>query len=696
MCAHLIVFPVVVVSIFVLCIVCSPDEVDKLINNNIMIDIQLTPDLKICVDCNNQLITIIDFISTTKLSNEMYQELETKEENYLFTDEIINEIRASYNLTPIELQDKVNITEESQDIVKIIYCEPEENVIPSMFIIKDVPETRVSKRIASSKSSTKKETKKMNFQPKNFEFICHICRIEFKGLRPLAKHTKEEHNCKPQVECVCGKKIFNNQTLINHREKHFHQSPAFTCKSCSKAYWSQATLTIHESKCSGVEVNVPRIFTCKECSKEFPTSHQLRYHLLVHLPDDKKKFSCSYCERNFPQEFQLKKHLLVHEGEKTYICETCGVGFKRNSSLQCHRETHLFNYTPENSCTICAKKFRNKRLLSLHLPTHAEKIFGCDHCDKMFRTKRNLFRHLATLAIGNARNFVCHLCTNTYKYSKDLKYHITVTHLNEKQHACQFCDKTFGTSRSINTNGPQTPLVFKEEPSLYTLAQGPVFLHCIVVIDVNDKVFLEDHLTDSSDLYHDSYEEDDEYEEELFLSNEESSEEIRKRYIEQLNEQKIQYIENSDDGTYDSNVPFYGRIRRNTNYLGKVIHAWFRNGEQLLTTDPSDDINGFKIFSNGTLKINSTNQTAGSYRCMAKHSLYNIGAIISREVIVEEPDITKVITTPATVEASEGSSVVIICPISSLPAANITWHFNSSLIEHHGYKRDNRRVNVAS
>lgn len=85
-------------------------------------------------------------------------------------------------------------------------------------------------------------------------------------------------------------------------------------------------------------------------------------------------------------------------------------------------------------------------LFQLHVPTHAEKIFGCDHCDKMFRTKRNLFRHLATLAIGNARNFVCHLCTNTYKYSKDLKYHITVTHLNEKQHACQFCDKSFGST----------------------------------------------------------------------------------------------------------------------------------------------------------------------------------------------------------------------------------------------------------
>lgn len=38
-------------------------------------------------------------------------------------------------------------------------------------------------------------------------------------------------------------------------------------------------------------------------------------------------------------------------------------------------------------------------------------------------------------------------------------------------------------SRSINTNGPQTPLVFKEEPSLYALAEGAVFLHCMVAID---------------------------------------------------------------------------------------------------------------------------------------------------------------------------------------------------------------------
>ena len=133
---------------------------------------------------------MINFNNTTRFVYEMYQELEMKEENYLFTEEIINEIRASYNLTPIELQEhKVNIVEESQDIVEeTIYCEqlPEENVPSPLFLTEDFKEPRLSKRIASSKSSTKKETKKKSIQPKNFEFICHICRIEFKGLRPLA------------------------------------------------------------------------------------------------------------------------------------------------------------------------------------------------------------------------------------------------------------------------------------------------------------------------------------------------------------------------------------------------------------------------------------------------------------------------------------------------------------------------------
>ena len=49
-------------------------------------------------------------------------------------------------------------------------------------------------------------------------------------------------------------------------------------------------------------------------------------------------------------------------------------------------------------------------------------------------------------------------------------------------HSC-FCLCFISASRSINRNGPQTPLVFKEQPSVYTLAQGPVFLDCLAGLD---------------------------------------------------------------------------------------------------------------------------------------------------------------------------------------------------------------------
>ncbi|CAO1436821.1 unnamed protein product [Diamesa serratosioi] len=254
------------------------------------------------------------------------------------------------------------------------------------------------------------------------------------------------------------------------------------------------------------------------------------------------------------------------------------------------------------------------------------------------------------------------------------------------------------TLRSINRYGPQTPLIFKEQPPVYVLAQGPVFLNCLAVLDARDQNFLEDHSITNTNENQDGDlvdDETDEYEEEVLDSNQEDVEEIKKRYLEQLSNQLSQRISDSGDEEDDTNVSLFGRSRtkRNINRLGFIVYTWIRDGEHLLTTatDPSEDINGFKIFTNGTLKIKMTNQTAGSYRCAAKHSLYNIGAIISREAIVEEPDIVKVISTPLSVEAGEGGSVVLICPIKSQPAANFTcasgnpkptiqWYKNGKLI----------------
>lgn len=165
----------------------------------------------------------------------------------------------------------------------------------------------------------------------------------------------------------------------------------------------------------------------------------------------------------------------------------------------------------------------------------------------------------------------------------------------------------------------------------------------IYVITVDDKDFLQDHLianrNNDQEAFINSQKPDDEEEEDETLP-EVDPEEIKKQYLEQLNAQKLAESLKKDNEETDDGGTFFGsRVRRSTDNSAKIIYSWLRDGEILLSTsvEPSEELNGFKLFSNGTLKIKMSNQTAGHYRCLVKHSMYNIGTIITREVVVEEP-----------------------------------------------------------
>ena len=165
----------------------------------------------------------------------------------------------------------------------------------------------------------------------------------------------------------------------------------------------------------------------------------------------------------------------------------------------------------------------------------------------------------------------------------------------------------------------------------------------IYVITVDDKDFLQDHLIanyndDQEALNNDQKTDDDEEEDETLP--EVDPEEIKKQYLEQLNAQKLAESLKKDNEETDDGGTFFdrSRVRRSTDN-SKLIYSWLRDGELLLSTsvEPAEELNGFKLFSNGTLKIKMSNQTAGHYRCLVKHSMYNIGTIITRDVVVEEP-----------------------------------------------------------
>lgn len=70
------------------------------------------------------------------------------------------------------------------------------------------------KRIPGRKKFEKTEAEKL------FEFICHVCKQEFNKMNFLTNHTKTEHDCLPQVSCLCGKLLGTWKRLMTHKQKH--------------------------------------------------------------------------------------------------------------------------------------------------------------------------------------------------------------------------------------------------------------------------------------------------------------------------------------------------------------------------------------------------------------------------------------------------------------------------------------------
>lgn len=83
-----------------------------------------------------------------------------------------------------------------------------------------------------------------------FEFVCHVCSIEFPKMRLLTEHCNTEHQCLPQVPCfTCGKVLSSWRLLIAHQSKHEELDDSnvrsFECIDCNSIYKTEQTYKKH-------------------------------------------------------------------------------------------------------------------------------------------------------------------------------------------------------------------------------------------------------------------------------------------------------------------------------------------------------------------------------------------------------------------------------------------------------------------
>lgn len=114
------------------------------------------------------------------------------------------------------------------------------------------------------------------------------------------------------------------------------------------------------------------------CDRTFSDDKFLEKHLkethfgnFEDLNDIDRKHYCTICSKRYKQNKLLVIHMRTHTGERPFSCEICGRSFALSSSLRKHRNIH--STEKKYTCSICGRKFNQNSNLAAHLKTHTGK-----------------------------------------------------------------------------------------------------------------------------------------------------------------------------------------------------------------------------------------------------------------------------------------------------------------------------------
>jgi uncharacterized C2H2 Zn-finger protein len=165
----------------------------------------------------------------------------------------LNEIRAQYELESItEAIEEEMLVENYEETIESIHEEILEPEIIEEYIFEEEDTEPEQQQENETKSCSKRPLDKTDGD-KLFNFKCHECDEEFAKMQLLTAHCKSAHNTKPQIECVCGKKLSTWKRLLEHKAKHFQndENSGFTCVQCNLNYKTLQAYEKHKEKKHG-------------------------------------------------------------------------------------------------------------------------------------------------------------------------------------------------------------------------------------------------------------------------------------------------------------------------------------------------------------------------------------------------------------------------------------------------------------
>lgn len=216
--------------------------------------------------------------------------------------------------------------------------------------------------------------------------------------------------------------------------------------------------------------NKPEFVECSLCSFTCKRPSHLARHFLMHTGERPHK--CEHCPKSFAQKTDLNRHMAIHAALFPTHCDSCGRGFPDDDTLKKHQQRcqtkryicdicnymtfsignldlHKRKHTGERpfACPSCDKRFTRVAHLNQHVKLHANDFeMHCNMCGRGFSEERELLRHELTC---KNRMFQCHMCRDTHIRMDNLRRHIKIIHMGEKEILCEYCSKQFPAKSSL-------------------------------------------------------------------------------------------------------------------------------------------------------------------------------------------------------------------------------------------------------
>lgn len=225
-------------------------------------------------------------------------------------------------------------------------------------------------------------------------YSCDKCSRKFDVKSIFEAHLVSHYDIRPQICSACGMSFKSVSNLRRHESSVHAKSRDEICEICQKGFKTKMSLKIHQQT---VHVDIKVYVNCFHCSS-IMLEKNLKAHLHnIHSEEGQiKNFECENCQKLFKNEYLLRRHYeSIHQPVDrgvTYKCNICDYTTTRQRELKNHELNEHFEGTI-HACE-CGKRFKNRKLLMIHMSSHNSVDYQCNYCEISYKTRSGLRKHI--------------------------------------------------------------------------------------------------------------------------------------------------------------------------------------------------------------------------------------------------------------------------------------------------------------